>query len=320
MTLRKNIALVAALCAFLSLILASDAAIISCRAALTLCMEVIVPSLFPFFVLSIALNKLGLPSLLGRFLAPFAARLYGVSGAGASALFIGLTGGYPLGAKYIADMQSSGAVTVNEAERLLAFCNNSGPAFIVGAVGLGVFHSSHIGLFLYGVHVLSALLTGLFFRSRSSHEYSQPLLFQELSLSSALPEAVKQALDALLSVCGFVVFFTVLTGILDAGGLFSLLCGRLSSLFHLELHFSRALLTGILELGSGAAAMRGLAPVPVNLSLAAFLLGWGGLSVHMQTAAVLAQSNVKGALHFAGRLISASVAAVLAYAAAPLFV
>ncbi len=79
MTLKKNLALVAALCAFLSLLLASDAAIGSCRAALSLCVEVIVPSLFPFFVLSIALNKLGLPSLLGRFLAPFAARLFTIT-------------------------------------------------------------------------------------------------------------------------------------------------------------------------------------------------------------------------------------------------
>ncbi|MEI3101559.1 MAG: hypothetical protein V8T45_07145 [Oscillospiraceae bacterium] len=114
----------------------------------------------PFFVLSGLLNRLGLPGFLGRLLAGAASRIYGISGAGASALFIGLTGGYPLGAAYIADMERSGAITAKEGERLLAFCNNSGPTFIIGAVGAGAFHSSAAGFFLYGIHILSALLAG----------------------------------------------------------------------------------------------------------------------------------------------------------------
>ena len=115
----------------------------------------IIPALFPFFVLSILLNRLGLPGMLGKLFAPFASRLYGISGAGASALLIGLTGGYPLGAAYIADMERQGSITASEGERLLGFCNNSGPAFIIGAVGSGVFGSVKIGLLLYAVHIFA---------------------------------------------------------------------------------------------------------------------------------------------------------------------
>ena len=63
-----------------------------------------------------------------------------------------------------------------------------------------------------------------------------------------------------------------------------------------------------------AGALRGLSPTPLNMALAAGILGWGGISVHFQTLAVLAGSKIKGALHFAGRLISASIGMVLAYA------
>ena len=121
-------------------------------------------------------------------------------------------------------------------------------------------------------------------------------------------------MGALLNVCGFVMCFTVLVGLLDAGGAFSLVCGHLSAAFGLELQFTHAALTGVLELGSAAGALRGLTPTPLNMALAAGILGWGGLSVHFQTLAVLAGSKIKGALHFAGRLISASIGMVLAYA------
>lgn len=312
--MKNRLAVIICLCSFAALTLCSAQVIQSCRYAVELCLSLILPSLFPFFVLSVLLNRLGLPGYLGRLLTPLASRVYGVTGAGASALLIGLTGGYPLGAAYIADMERSGAITTREGERLLAFCNNSGPAFIIGAVGAGAFGSGKAGLLLYLCHVLSAMLTGLFFRQKDYFREIPPLQLDTVYISQALPEAVKQAMGALLNVCGFVMCFTVLVGLLDAGGAFSLLCGRLSAVFGLELQFTHAALTGVLELGSAAGALRGLSPTPLNMALAAGILGWGGISVHFQTLAVLAGSKIKGALHFAGRLISASIGMVLAYA------
>ena len=312
--MKNRLAVIVCLCSFAALALCSAQVIESCRYAVELCLSLILPSLFPFFVLSILLNRLGLPGYLGRLLTPLASRVYGITGAGASALLIGLTGGYPLGAAYIADMERAGAITAKEGERLLAFCNNSGPAFIIGAVGAGAFGSGKAGLLLYLCHVLSALLTGLFFRQKDYCREIPPLQLDSIYISQALPEAVKQAMGALLNVCGFVMCFTVLVGLLDAGGAFSLLCGQLSSVFGLELQFTHAALTGVLELGSAAGALRGLRPTPLNMALAAGILGWGGISVHFQTRAVLAGSKIKGALHLAGRLISASIGMVLAYA------
>ena len=311
--MNRRLAITAALCAMAALIFSAKEAAAACLNALELCGKMIIPALFPFFVLSILLNRLGLPGMLGKLFAPFASRLYGISGAGASALLIGLTGGYPLGAAYIADMERQGSITASEGERLLGFCNNSGPAFIIGAVGSGVFGSVKVGLLLYAVHIFSALAAGLFFRNRSFCGETQPVLLESVDTGSVLAEAVKQAVASILNVCGFVLCFSVMVGLLDAQGLFSLACGFLSSHLGWELHFSRALLTGVLELGSAAGAMAGLDLTPHNLALAAGVLGWGGLSVHFQTLAVLAGSKIKGTLHLTGRLISASIAAVTAY-------
>ena len=314
--MNNKLAIMAALCAMAAMIGASSQVISSCRCGLQLCVELILPSLFPFFVVSILLSRLGFPAMLGRLLAPAAAKLFRISGEGASAFLIGLTGGYPLGAAYIADMEKSGAVSTEEAERLLAFCNNSGPAFIIGAVGLGVFGSAKAGLTLYLIHICAAVGTGLLLRRSGSAEGKGPCEAPlVLPLSQALPEAIQQAVISVLSVCGFVVCFTVFTGLLDTNGFFSALTGQLSAATGAELHWCRALLCGLLELGSGAGAMRGLPLSARNLALAAGLLSWGGLSVHCQTLSVLSESKIKCALHFAGRLISACIAAVLGFAA-----
>ena len=304
------IALAAALAALGALLLCSQAALESARAGLSLCAQMIVPSLLPFFILSSLLQQLGLPGILGRLLSPVTQKLFGIGGAGASALLLGVTGGYPLGADAVARLRRSGALTREQAERALAFCNNSGPAFLVGAAGVGVFHSAGYGLLLYGVHVLSAVLVGMLFAPRSGGYLPEPRgQIAAVSLAQALPEAVR----------GFVVTFSVVTGMLDASGLLPALVGTLSARLGLELHFARALCTGVLELGTGIGAMQGLTPTPANLALAAFLIGWGGVSVHCQTAAVLAGTDIKSARHTAGRLLHGAISALCMWVLANLF-
>ncbi len=290
-----------ALMALAALIISPVPAAEAARGGIELCLKTIVPSLFPFMVLGTMITELGITQRVSRILSPVTKRLFGVSGAGVSALFVGLCGGYPMGAAYIAEMFGSGTIGKEEAERLLGFCNNSGPAFIVGAVGAGIFGSPSVGLALYGIHILAAVLTGLLLRKKSLSPSAPVPATEPLPFSAALPQAVRQAVSSALSVCGFVVCFTVLAGLLDAVGWFSLLSGRLSALTGAELHFSRALLTGILELGSGVGAMRGLSLSPANLALAAGMLGWGGVSVHFQTLSLLCGTEIKSALHFAGR-------------------
>lgn len=310
--IQKYMPLGSTLLALAALVLCSAQAMESARYGLMLCAQMIVPSLLPFFILSSLLRQLGLPGVLGRLLAPVTERLFGIGGAGASAFLLGVTGGYPLGAATVAQLYRDGSLTRDEAERALAFCNNSGPAFLIGAAGTGIFHSAGIGLLLYGVHVLAAVLVGMLFaprrRRKASAERTQIAV---VSFAVALPEAVRASVQTLLTVCGFVVTFSVVTGMLDAAGIFPALAGALAGEFGLELHFTRALLTGLLEIGTGLGAMQGLAATPQNLALCAFLIGWGGVSVHCQTAAVLAGTTLKSARHTAGRFLHGVLSALL---------
>ena len=292
----------AAVCAALGLIVCSAEAMEGARRALALCCEVLIPSLFPFFVISALVQELGLPSRLGRLAAPAMSRLFGVSGSGCSALILGLMAGYPLGAASVAGLVRRGELSRAEGERLLGFCNNSGPAFILGAAGAGVFGSVRAGVILYISHIIAALLSGLLLSfGHRSRTYTLP----EPSPvgTGALPAAVLASVRNMLNVCGFVLAFGVVVAVLDAVGFLPALALGLSELSGLEISAARALVVGFFELGSGVGAMRGLAATPLNLALCAAVIGWGGLSVHFQTSAVA--ENMNTARHFAGRCMSA---------------
>lgn len=306
--MKEKLAAAAVCAAFVALCFSGGAALEAAREALRLCAATILPSLFPFFVLSILLGRLGVPQRLGRRLAP-ASRLFGVSGAGLTALPVGLLGGYPMGAACVAGLLERREIGREEAERLLLFVNNSGPAFFLGAVGAGVFGSARIGFLLYGAHAAAALLTGFLCSRPGGGEQSVKGTTAE-PFSSAFPAAVRQAVSAVLTVCGFVVCFSVLLGLLERWGLFALLGLRTQE--------RRAAFCGLFELGSAVGALRGLSPSPAHLALVSAILGWGGLSVHAQTAALFADSELSLRRHTLGRLCSAALSALIAGALASL--
>lgn len=268
------------------------------RQGLALCANTLIPSLFPFFVLSRLLSAMGLTDLLSRWAGPMMQRLFCVSGAGAEAFLIGISGGYPLGAVTVAALRRDGHIEKDEAERLLAFCNNSGPAFILGGAG-AVFQSIKAGAFLYLAHVLSALCTGLLFRRKARTPRKTQTAAAALRFSQAFPAAVAGGLNATLSVCSFVCFFSSL---LAMAGSFSFLP-----------ELWRIPVTGFFELGSGIAALRGFPPTPPFMAMAGFMLGWGGLSVHLQTLGAVADTDIKCARHLLGRALCGAISAVFSY-------
>jgi sporulation integral membrane protein YlbJ len=305
-----------ALLAFAALLVGSEEAVEHAREGLSLCGRIIIPSLFPFLMLSTLLSQLGLPRYLGRLSAPLMKLLFGVGGNGTAAFVLGITGGYPIGASVVTEMYRTGQVTRDEAQRLLAFCNNSGPAFIIGAAGVGIFSSPVIGLLLYAVHICAAVAVGVLMSSGSHESGRRPgevqAHFQASRFATAFSASVKSAASTVISICSFVVLFSVLTGVLDALGLFSAAAGSIAVYGGLELGWVRSLLAGLLEITSGIGAMDGMPATPSNLALAAFILGWGGLSVQCQALAIIEGTGLKSTRHFAGRLLHGIISALLA--------
>ena len=241
-------------------------------------------------------------------------RIFGVGGGGAAAFVLGISGGYPLGAAAVVDLYRRGECGREEAGRLLAFCNNSGTAFIIGAAGTGVFGSSCVGVLLFGSHILAALITALILNLQTPRVSARRnnIEIRTLRFPEAFSASVKSSVTSALTICGLVTFFSVIISVLDGTGAFTFLAGGLHELTGMSYGAARALLTGLIELGSGVGALEGLGAYPGTVAICAFILSWGGVSVHCQTMALTAGSGLSLRFHFIGRLMCGAIAAAAA--------
>ena len=263
------------------------------RRGIELCLASVIPALFPFFAVSSLLVSLGAGRAARVLERPFRA-LFRCGGAGAAAFLLGMLGGYPGGAATVASLVRQGDVSPAEGRRLLAFCNNAGPSFIIGVAGLTVFGSARTGAYLDLLHITAAMAAGFLLRGRRAADggtYHPPA---RPGLISAFLSAVQGAASAMGRVCAFVVFFLVLLSLTER------VTGPLPPWA-----------AGFLELTNGILR---LTPTRTGFITAAALLGWGGLSVHCQTASVLDGTNVPLDRYFLGKALQSLLSALLAAA------
>ena len=241
-----------------------------------LCGTTIIPTLFPCMIAcdmltSGALTEWGYSPLdrLCRF-------LFGVPFSGMSAFFLGAVCGFPIGTKIAADLYRTKKINAQELASLLAFSNVTGPVFLVAGVGFSLFGSPKIGLFLYTVQLFSALLCGFWFARISNKPAEAPhgVLATANTQTFRFSASVGRNVLNTLSVCGFVL-------------LFSAVCGILSSFIKND-----ALLSFIycfLEVGGACAQAASLFDTMPLLSVlyAALAVNFSGMSVHLQASSFL---------------------------------
>lgn len=267
-----------ALCAAcLALILYySDCAIEYMSAGLRLCARTVIPSLFPFMVISGLTVSAGLGELLGRLCEGSVRRLFGVSGEAACALLLGAVCGFPIGAKTVMALLDVGHISRREAERLLCFCNSPSSAFLISAVGISLYSSRLAGVIFYFVTLSAAVAVGIaakliFGRVTSRDGAEGHLRRPPVPGLDSFTAAVSDAAVGMLTVCAYVVFFSAVMGclgqLLRQLGCPDALC---------------ALLYGLVELSGGVSAASALELGATRVMMTAFIIGWSGLSVHFQ--------------------------------------
>ena len=295
---------------------------------LTLSLNVIIPSLFPFFVLSTLLIHLGVAKAFGGVFEHIMQPLFRVPGVSASAFILGFIGGYPIGAKTAIGLYEDGQISKVEAERLLAFSNNSGPAFILGVVGVGIFASSRIGLMLYLAHAIASIFVGILFRfwaynKPSERKKTRSKRDAPLSFSQAFIKSVTTSFASTLNICAFIIFFTVIIRLLFLAGAIPAVAGFLGIFlagFGFDAYWASAFLTGFIELSSGVWSLRSLAgQLSHSIAMAAFMLGWAGLSVHCQVLSFIGNSGLSVRSYILGKTLHGAFSAVLVFVMVHMF-
>ena len=302
------------LCGFLlcgaGLLCYSKAVSAAMTQALALCVQVLLPSLFPFFVLSSMVISTGVIQRLSTRLEKPFQWLFGLPGSFGAALLLGAAGGYPVGAKTIATLYQQGQCSRRDAEKALRFCNNAGPAFLISAVGASLLQDPHAGLNLYAVHVLSALIIGFIYRKNTDHVKYNGITADHMRNTATISlflRAVTDAFSSFLNVSAFVLIFSVISTMLQQLPLIdSLHCLPGGGILWY------GLLAGFLELTSGVACLtQGGLPSSILLPALSFVCGWGGCSVQFQTINLLHDAGLSCSQYLKSKLLQGILAALI---------
>jgi len=265
--------------------------------SLVLCATSVIPSLFPFMVLS-AMASRAASHFTGKNSARTAVIL---------PVFLGCLCGFPVGAATVASMYRNGALSKSKAEYLCALCNNTGPAFIIGVIGRSFWGGSEIGVMFYICQIVSAVLVFTVWRIffGKSKLTTDDLIKNDVKPSekasgtdtfcSGFCNSVAESAVSVVQICGYIVFFKVI-------------CDTVRYLVPSDTVY--AILSSILEFTSGTYAAASLEGT-LGIALCGFSIGFSGLSVMAQSAGILSRAGLSVSPLFRLKIFTGLVCAAL---------
>lgn len=236
---------------------------------LIICARVLIPSLFPFAVPVLFLINTELFNNSKHKLD--------------LVYFLSLLGGYPIGAKIIAEISSKRIISKDTASKMIIYCINAGPAFIVLAVGKGILNNIKIGYILLFSHIISSVILWLILRPKTIIKGSYN---KSVSPTENLVQSIYNASNATISICAFVVFFSVINEYLRMFGAQKLLL--------------------ITEVTTASTTTD-------NIFIISFLLGFAGISIWAQIFHILECIPVSLIKFLSVRIIHGVLSATITY-------
>lgn len=271
------------------LILDTKTALRGAANGIEICLRTVIPSIFPFLILSIFVN-MAFTGIKIPFLTPIQ-KLCAIPSGAESIFLLGFLGGYPVGAQSIVHTYSSNILSEKDAHRMLGFCSNAGPAFIFG-MGSQLFQSVTPLWVLWGIHIFSAILVGALLpnREKSSCRPAD-------DTRATLPNAVENSVKTIAVICGWVIGFRVLIAFLDHWILWILP------------QTAKIAVIGFLELANGCDYLTKISNDAFRFILFSAFLGFGGICVSFQTVSVTKKLGT--GMYFPGKILQCIISFAL---------
>lgn len=251
---------------FIAAIYLSDELSEYVKEALLLSVKIIIPSVFPFLILTDLISRyIHLESL--RHARGAFEKIFKINGSALSVFVCGLLCGFPVGAKLALSCYENGKISKDECERLMAFSNNASPGYVICAVGLGMRGSVSDGIILYSAMVISSVITGFLFGLKQKYSTNTDLIsWQKYSFVNS----VKDAAGICLNMTAFITAFGILSGILELFITGDVILAFLLSLF---------------EIGNATLHISDLCnfSADITLAISSFAISFSGLCVFCQT-------------------------------------
>lgn len=236
---------------------------------------VVLPAIFPFLLYSKFLTKLGVVDIFAKMISPITKFLFNTDGISAYIYLVSIISGYPVGAKLTADLYADGRINRGNAIRTITYSANSGPMFILGTVGIGMFASHTAGYIILISHFLGAIVNGIVYRKYKLNDLTcEQKKDATQNDNKYLYTTALSSCNSMLIVGTYIVVFFILI--------------EFFSSFYLSNNIFSAIFNGLFEITHGC---QDLSFLNISISLkaifATFLITFGGFSTTMQSLAFL---------------------------------
>lgn len=249
--------------------------------------EKLFPASFLFFTLSTLLIEYNVIEMLTKLIHKNGATLY--------VTLMSLISGFPSGSIYTTQLLKKERITEKTANYLIKFTHFPNPVFILGPVSLLFPNKSYTYKILISI-IVANFIIALFTRGKTKEimKYSSETT---PSFSKTLTKATLYSLKTIILIYGTSLFLYLIVTIIN-------------HYYKLPL-ISYVLLNGIFDLTNGV-FLTSLITNPVTRGIIIIIFFcFGGLSVHMQTKSIIADTQIKYKNFLIGRLLQITLAIIL---------
>ena len=245
---------------------------------LTVCGEIVIPSIFPFAFLSILIFTTKISKLIEYLFKSPLKRLNIESNIGL-VIFMSLIGGYPIGSKLISMLHKENIIDSKSANLLLMFCINPGPAFVIIAVGNGMLLSYKAGVILFVATTLSSIILGIIILSK--HKITAKTSIRKYDcFPDGIIKSISEATSSVINICAYVLIFSCIGAAVK-----SILPNNISSI-----------ILSFLEVTNGCLILS-----KNSIYLLAFIIAFSGLAVHFQVFSLSGNIKINYLYFYIGR-------------------
>ncbi|MDE7379756.1 MAG: hypothetical protein K2N14_01770 [Clostridia bacterium] len=261
----------------------------ACFEGICLWGECVLPSLFPFMVITSLLIKLGAPQAASKPFKKLSAKL-NLPESAFPLFLMSVFSGYPAGSRILCEYKDCGLIDDTDIKKLAPLCSACGPLFALGTVGARAFGGGTAGIKLWCACLISVVATSLIYCIFGKRKPVTAKKLRKTDRGNLLQSCFFGAVSASLTAGAFICFFYTLSKVLADFNIFKPVELLFLPLFGSEI--SAGLASGLCEATGGCFALANAGGF-FALPLAGFTVTFGGASILLQQLSYLSQCGVK---------------------------
>lgn len=274
------------------------------KEGLDISFNMLIPSLFPFLVFSAFVVNSEICTYLFRPLKKIIYNLFLLPEQAITVFALSVIGGYPIGPQMIKKLYEKGEISQLQGKKMLLFCMNPSPAFVISTVGYLFLESESTGIIIFLSIITSSTIIGILQRFIIADEY--PYKFNNKndnkyhSVSQVLIKSVENSVESAIRICAWVMLFNCLLKVVDSTVIDSSV---------------RLFIYGVCEVTAGCNLLSKSAPVPTIAGALAF----GGICTHLQILPCIKKLNLKYKYFFTSRILISALSVIICKALISIF-